>query len=156
VRKVVYCIFDIPMIKNKKSQVIFLLISVYALLMLQEIVLTQVVCYKQNGQANLEMATFGLKCNCIQGHPDHASSNSCFECKTDSCVDQPLDNSWLERITNPTISKTDLVKQFNITIQNLNRSGEIQNQVLESLLLISITKAPPIISNQNDNAVLRC
>jgi len=55
--------------KNKKIPVSILLLSIYALFMCQEIMINQVLCFKDNGDADVELAIFGLQCECKNEDP---------------------------------------------------------------------------------------
>jgi hypothetical protein len=90
------------MARNRKTLSGILLIIVYALLVFQEVAVNQVLCYKENGRADLELAIFDLACECREAHAFHHNSNDGPTCGDDSCLsstcfDLPLNNSWLER-----------------------------------------------------------
>jgi hypothetical protein len=59
------------MLNNKKLLTAMLLITAYALLLCQEVVVSQVLCYKDNGCTDLELAVFSIQCNC-RSHKHHS------------------------------------------------------------------------------------
>lgn len=91
--------------KKKKYLLVALLIFVHLLLIFQEVAVNQVLCCKKNGSADLELAFFGFQCSCKDGngcdHEDHSPlppetlPQLCPELNT--CFDQPVKTSWLER-----------------------------------------------------------
>lgn len=145
--------------KNKKIPGLILLLIFYALFMCQEIMVNQVLCLKDNGDADIELAIFGFQCECIKKdsytHLDHHEtsvllqlSGKCFD-----CFDFPLDNNWLKRnITNTNI-ETNFVQQCDldnqISLQLDNPFTRLPESVPKSKFLYSFLS--PV-----DSVVFRC
>lgn len=155
------------MIKDKKPLTAALLMLIYALLMFQEIVLNQVLCYKKNGAVNLELAVLSLNCDCIEIH-DHPGSPSeptppgkCFQysCEYKNCVDQPFNSSWLVRDLNPDrpgTRFTNLTQRNEPNLQINIQSAEYLNRFSMPGFLIKLAKSLPNSSFQESNTILRC
>jgi hypothetical protein len=109
--------------KNKKIPVLILLLSLYTLFMCQEIIVNQVLCVKDNGNANIELAIFGFRCECKKEdshtHLDHPEINTprqlCAQCF--DCVDLPQENTWMKRNITNTSLKINFVKQCDLDNQ---------------------------------------
>jgi hypothetical protein len=109
--------------KNKKNPVSILLLSIYALFMCQEIMINQVLCFKDNGDADIELAIFGFQCECKKEDPhtyiDHPRTSALLQLcgKCFDCFDLLLDNTWLKRtITNNNL-EINFVKQCDLVNQ---------------------------------------
>jgi hypothetical protein len=109
--------------KNKKIPVLILLLSIYTLFMCQEIIVNQVLCVKDNGNANIELAIFGFQCECKKevshAHLDFSQIKTlrqlCAQCF--DCVDLPQENTWIKRNINNTNFEINLVKQCDLDTQ---------------------------------------
>jgi hypothetical protein len=106
--------------KNKKIPVSILLLSFYAMFMYQEIMINQVLCFKDNGDADVELAIFGFQCECKKvaphTHLNHTETSTLLQLcgKCFDCFDLPLDNTWLKRnITNNNL-EINFVKQCDL------------------------------------------
>lgn len=145
--------------KNKKIPVSILLLSIYALFMCQEIIINQVLCVKDNGDANIELAIFGFQCECTKEGPhthiDHPETNTlrqlCTQCF--DCIDLPLDNTWMKR----NIANTNL--EFNFVKQcDLDNQIYLQLDNPFRLLPESVPKSKFLYNflSPVDSLVLRC
>lgn len=107
------------MLKNKKLLTATLLVIVYALLLCQEVVINHVLCYKDNGKADLELAIMGVECLCkkahLHGHQPKIKNCCQLLAKFNFCYDQLLNSPWLERDISPDIPEIKIVKQYNLT-----------------------------------------
>jgi len=145
--------------KNKKIPVSFLLLSIYALFMCQEIIVNQVLCFKDNGDADIELAIFGFQCECNNGNPhnhlDHPETNISLQlcAKCFDCFDLPLDNTWKKRnITNNNL-KINFVKQCDLDNQIYL---QLDNPFSRSPELVPKSKFIYISLSPVDSLVLRC
>ena len=109
--------------KYKKIPVSILLLSFYALFMCQEIMINQVLCFKDSGDADVELAFFGFQCECKKKAPhtyiDHPEKSTLLQLcgKCFDCFDLPLDNTWLKRnITNNNLG-INFVRQYDLNNQ---------------------------------------
>ena len=106
--------------KNKKIPVSILLLIIYALFMCQEIMVNQVLCHKNNGDIDIELAVFGFQCECKnEDSHTHVDPNqteipqqvcdNCFD-----CFDLPLENTWMKRILINDDLEIKLLKQCDL------------------------------------------
>ncbi|MCK4762276.1 MAG: hypothetical protein KAW12_08780 [Candidatus Aminicenantes bacterium] len=93
---------------EKKFRAAALLLLVYALFLSQKILLNQVLCFKPDGSADVELAFLSFICDCKDEDHDHIhhgeeknESRYCSEtgcCITSGCCfDQPIEDSLLRR-----------------------------------------------------------
>ena len=152
-------VYIFRMKKNKKIPVSILLLSIYALFMCQEIIVNQVLCFKDNGDADIELAIFGFQCECTKEdshtHLDHPETNTplqlCAKCF--DCIDLPLDNNWMKRNITNTNVKINFVKQCDLDNQiNL----QIGHPLIRLPELVPKSKFLYISLSPVDNLVLRC
>ena len=116
--------------KNKKIPVSILLLSFYTLFMCQEIIVSHVMCLKDNGDTDIELALFGFQCECKKkdphNHLDHSETSALLQLdgKCFDCFDFPLDYTWMKRnITNTNIEinfvqQCDLDNQISLQLDN--------------------------------------
>lgn len=152
-------VYIFRMKKNKKIPVSILLLSIYALFMCQEIMVNQVLCVKDNGNANIELAIFGFQCECTKEdshtHPDHPETNTprqlCAKCF--DCYDLPLDNTWKKRNITNTNLEINFVKQC-----DLDNQIYLQLDNPFRLLPESVPKSKFLYNSLSpvDSVVLRC
>lgn len=145
------------MSKNKKLLTAILLVFVYALLLCQEIVVNQVLCWKENGEADLELAIMGIDCHCKKAHlhgHELKFTNCCqLLAGFDFCYDQLLDNPWLERDISPGTPQIKIVKQYDL-IDLINfKLTEPFRQLPESVPVSKFLYPPPF---PNGSVILRC
>ncbi|NIM81388.1 MAG: hypothetical protein GTN68_24425 [Candidatus Aminicenantes bacterium] len=150
------------MLKNKKLLTAILLMIVYALLLCQEVVLIQVLCYKDNGCVDLELAAFSIQCHC-QSHKHHshpsliAQSEKCSQFSSkfdfDCCYDQLLNSPWLERNITDNIFAVNLIKQHDLTYQNNTQLTEPFRQLPEAVPVSKFLYPSPF---PNGSVILRC
>jgi hypothetical protein len=145
--------------KNKKIPVSILLLSIYALFMCQEIMVNQVLCVKDNGNADIELSIFGFQCECTKEdshiHLDHPETNTplqlCAQCF--DCIDLPLENTWMKRYITNTNLKINLVRQCDldnqIYLQLDNPFKRLPESVPKSKFLYN--SLSPV-----DSVILRC
>lgn len=111
------------MSNNKKVVPAVLLLSVFALLLSLEVVVTPVFCYKDNGAVDFELTVMDMLCGCtgVQNHENHNDSHKSTSeptfrcgvaCSFNPCLDLPLDSSWLQRNTNKIKIHPDRFKQI--------------------------------------------
>ncbi len=165
----------------KKRIAVIMLISVYALLMFSEITVNTVLCYKENGQFDLEMVVLDFICACPESpdnHQHHAENDDSHphdhqyadhdhdhDHETDRlprmqktcrhCFDIPFDGSWLERV-NPTSTAVDLSAKTVLFQPHLPTMNGIQGTEDGFLQLKPLTKflvPPPALTG---TTVLRC
>ena len=151
--------FLLRMKKNKKIPVLILLLSIYALFMCQEIMVNQVLCFKDNGDADIELAIFGFQCECKNEDPhthlDHPetknSLQSCAKCF--DCFDLPLDNFWMKRNITNTNLEINFVKQC-----DLDNQIYLQLDNPFRLLPGSVPKSKFLYNSLSpvDSVILRC
>jgi hypothetical protein len=104
------------MLKNKKRFVPLLLLSIYALLLGQEIIVNQVLCVKNNGVEAIELAVLDFQCQCKPKSPHYHPKGvePQFQTRLVSqccdCFDLLLEISWIERNI-PNISVENKVLQ---------------------------------------------
>lgn len=145
--------------KNKKNPVLILLLSIYALFMCQEIIVNQVLCFKDNGNADIELAIFGFQCECTKedslthlNHPETKTSlqlgAQCFD-----CIDFPLEDTWMKR----NITNTNF--EINIGTQPmLNNRVNLQLTDPFKRLPESVPKSKFLYNSLSpvDSVILRC
>ncbi len=138
------------------------LLAIQFLLIFQESILSQVLCYKDNEPTALEIAVGDFKCSCATTCSNHQLPITEHEtselCNPLTCTDQPVNSSWLTRIISPTSFQIEI-----ITIPNFN---SFLNIILNSRLSLEIptiyelmkraTKFLPEILTPTTNAPLRC
>jgi len=147
--------------KDKKKFLVVVLLSVYALLLHHEVVVNQVLCHKNDGSADLELAILGFKCECRnindRSHSPHRkpeNRNQLFPRFID-CYDLPLGDAWLKRnITESTFEfETDSSKQYDLNLQIKLQLDDPFGRLIESIPLSKfLEKIPP----QKGSVVLRC
>ncbi len=96
------------MSKKQKYRVTLLLLSLYTVLLGQEIHTNLVLCLKNDGTKNIELSGPNLKCTCINDHmddhrhshlpPDPSHSHIFYSCSCMSCIDLLIDSPWRSRI----------------------------------------------------------
>ena len=147
------------MMKNKKFPVVALLLTVYALLLFHEVVLNHVLCFKNDGTTEFELAFFDLNCQCKEKN-DHSPYTEPGESirifpQSDDCYDLPVGNSWLNRNTNAGAISVDVnrVRQYNLNLQAKLQLKTPFGRLPEAVPLSKFTgKNPPL----TDSVVLRC
>jgi len=145
--------------KNKKIPVLILLLSIYTLFMCQEIIVNQVLCIKEKGNTNIELAIFGFQCECTKEysgiHLDHLEINFprqlCSQCF--NCYDLPLENTWMKRNVNSTNFEINLAKQCDLDNQIYLQLNNSLSVLLES---VPISKFLYISLSPVDSVALRC
>jgi len=147
------------MSNNKKFIPAVLLLSVFALLLSLEVMVTPVFCCKDNGAADLELTVMGMACGCIVSHyhGDPPESGAAVHCSTDcgfnSCLDLPQDSSWLERNVSSNNFQLDGFKQVSgIDQVQPEEAGLLPRRVPLTLL----NNFPAFASHPSDGVVLRC
>lgn len=145
--------------KNKKIPVLILMLSIYTLFMCQEIIVNEVLCFKDSGNANIELAIFGFQCECTKEdsrtHLDHTETNTpqqlCAQCS--NCYDLPQENTWMKRnIPNPN-PEINFVKQCDLDNQIYLQWG---NPFKPLPGLVPISKLLYISLSPVDSVILRC
>jgi hypothetical protein len=127
--------------------------------MCQEIIVNQVLCFKDNGEADIELAIFGFQCECknenSHTHLDHPETKTprqlCAKCF--DCIDLPLDNPWMKRN----------ITKINVGI-NFVKQCDLDNQIYLQLddpfkrLPESVPKSKFLYKSLSlvDSVVLRC
>jgi len=110
--------------KRKIFWGVVLLLFVNALLLLHDVAMNRVLCYKKNGAVNLEPAFFDFQCAC-KGQKcldhDHGSTHPAPDfprlcAQADSCFDQPVDGSGMERTITPGTPNIHFLKFFDIDV----------------------------------------
>jgi hypothetical protein len=145
--------------KNKKIPVLILLLSIYTLFMCQEIIVNQVLCFKDNGDADIELAIFGFQCECKKEdshtHIDLSQSKNplqlCAECF--DCFDLPLENTWMKRNIPNTNPEINFVKQCDLDNQiylQLDNPFRLLPESVPKSKFLYISLSPV------DSVVLRC
>jgi hypothetical protein len=151
------------MLKNKKLLTATLLVIVYALLLCQEVIVSQVLCYKDNGRVDLELAAFSIQCQC-RSHKHHSHPSLITQSETcgqffskfdfDCCYDQLLNSPWLERnITGSNTFAVNLIKQHDLTCQNNPQLTAPSRQLPEAVPVSKFLYPPPF---PNGSVILRC
>ncbi|UCH97947.1 MAG: hypothetical protein JSV88_14125 [Candidatus Aminicenantes bacterium] len=152
-------VYNHRMQKNKKIPVSFLLLSIYALFMCQEIMVNQVLCCKDNGTADIELAIFGFQCDCKNKNPhthlDHSKTKNPrqLSAKSFDCFDLPLANTWMKRNIPNINFEINLVKQYDLNIQVPLQLNDPFRRLPES-----VPKSKFIYQSGSlvDSVVLRC
>ena len=109
--------------KKRKIPVSILLLSIYGLFMCQEIIVNQVLCFKDSGDADIELAIFGFQCECKNENPhnhlDHPETKISLQlcAKCFDCYDLPLENTWMKRNITNTNLEINFVKQCDLDNQ---------------------------------------
>lgn len=105
------------MVWKKKHILIVLLLFIYSILIAQETLFNQVLCYKNNGSFDLELAFCGFKCECEHNHSKHhktKNGNQLFS-ENECCFDVPIGNSLLERVLSFKITYFNIIKLHNLS-----------------------------------------
>jgi hypothetical protein len=134
-----------------------LLVFVYALLLCQEIVVNQVICFKNNGEADLELAIMGIECGCKKAHL-HGHEPKLANCcqllpRFDFCYDLLLNNPWLERDISPDTPEIKIIKQYELTDSIDSILTEPFKQLPESVPVSKFVYPLPFL---NGSVILRC
>ena len=152
-------VYNFQMKKNKKIPVSILLLSIYALFMCQEIIVNQVLCVKDNGEADIELAIFGFQCECKNedshthlGHPKTKNTRQ-LSAKCFDCIDLPMDNTWMKRNITNTNLEINLVKQCDLDNQIYLQLDSPFKRLPES-----VPKSKFLYSSLSpvDSVILRC
>ncbi|MCP5101997.1 MAG: hypothetical protein GY950_01395 [bacterium] len=149
------------MSRNRKLSIVILLLFVHALLLVHEVAVNRVLCYKNDGTADLEPAFFGFNCVCKDdggcGHDHHSTPQPgtppqlCNQ--SDGCFDQPLESNWLERNISAGTHHIQFVRQGDRGC-DINRFLEDANgSFFQSLPLSKYLDKPPSL---HKSVILRC
>ena len=112
------------MLKLRKRYSSILLLGMCVLFMTQEIVVNQVLCYKENGALDVELAFLGFQCQCKTNCAhDHYSATEPVNTRQlaphcINCFDLPLDGAWLNRDMRNAAPDIHLVTHHDITYSN--------------------------------------
>jgi len=146
---------------NKKYPAAIILCILYALLMFQEVVLHQVLCYKPNGTVDLELAFFDSRCEC--GHDQlchHSAPTSYFpgeatiECCNNGCFDLLINSAWLERVRGDSSNApTKLINYYDIAVNHSIPVDEPLKLLPETVPISKFLHTPP---SPIDGVILRC
>ena len=138
-----------------------LLLFVNALLLFNDVAMNRVLCYKKNGAVNLEPAFFDFQCAC-KGHKclDHDNNSThpapgfpqlCS--RADSCFDQPVDGSGMERTITPGTPDIHFLKFFDIDVYIYLYLNDGFGSCFSALPL---SKFLDPISSESNRVILRC
>lgn len=162
---------------QKKPFLIAILLCTQVLLLSQEIFLQQVLCFKNNGEYDVELAILGLGCLCkdnqCQDHehdfkkPDMPAITQ--EKANDSlvqlcalfndgvtCIDVPLTGNWLERLLNCSrLVPGGFIALWDMTAQQPANRENFAAGIIESIPRCKfIFFSPPHL--QNNSVLMRC
>lgn len=118
--------------RKRKIFLTALLLFVHALLLFHEVTVNHVLCYKPDGSVELEMAMFDFQCLCKNAlcrEEDHHDQSSPPLTQTlrkvpNTCYDQPFNGNWLERTVNHQTEENQLLKLYNIYIEETNHYAD--------------------------------
>ena len=114
--------------KKRKILIVALLFFIHALVLINEVAVNRVLCYKNDGSVDLELAFFDYRCFCKDSDTqcceddDHHSRwqagtlpEICEQSNT--CWDKPFNGSWLEREKTPGTEEIHFVKLYDLNIK---------------------------------------
>jgi hypothetical protein len=146
---------------NKKYKAASILCILYALLMFQEVMLTQVLCCKPNGSMDMELAFFGSKCDCDHSKlclkstpPSDFSGNSAIEGCNIGCFDLLVNSAWLERVAvDSSYSPYKLINDYDIAVNHSIQLDEPLTLLPEAIPISKFLYNHP---SPIDSVILRC
>lgn len=148
--------------KKQKLFPVITLLAIQFLLIFQESILSQVLCYKDNEPTALEIAVGDFKCSCATACSNHQMPITEHEtselCSPLACTDQPVNSSWLTRIISPNSFQIKIITtpNFNYFLDTFFNSHFSLDIPTIYELLKRATKFLPEILTPTTNAPLRC
>ena len=146
------------MVCKKGHLVAAVLLLVYSILIAEEILLNQVLCYKGDGSVDLEFAFCGFKCECPQLHSGHAKHGERLSfCLNDLCCFNLLTgNSLFDKEFNIKINSFKIVKLFDFTNEFILFQLSKYNHFRSFFKLLPLTKFLYSFSSHKNNVILNC
>lgn len=144
---------------NKKNAVSFLLLGICALFICQEILVNQVLCFKDNGAADLELAIFSFKCQCEDeipfANPDQPESQNQrqLSSRLNDCFDWPLSGPWVKRNINNITLRINYLKKYSLDYQIILLLDDPCKRLPETVPLSKFLYNPTYFL---DSVILRC
>ncbi len=150
--------------KKRKILIVTLLLFVHALLLFHEVAVNRVLCYKNGGSVDLELALFDYRCFCKDSDSqcceddDHHSRwqpGTLPEIgeQSNTCWDLPFNGSWLERVITPGTEKIHFVKLCDLNIKINIQLDDAFRCFFDSLPLRKYLDRAP---SELNSVILRC